>query len=284
MFTQTPDTLRRSLDRLRASRASIGLGELAQGLLALRDPPAASLARRVVAAALGRPEGALPERLEARHLRPPEEAVVADVPLARSEFVVVDLETTGLAPDRCRILEIGAVRVSSLRAAGHFHTLVRAPQPISRAIADLTGIDDAMLADAPGLQTAMRGFRSWFGRTGPAPFVAHNARFDAGFVARALADEKLPPLCVPVFCSQRVARRVVPELGRTNLDAVCAHFGVPNRARHRALGDARATASIWIELVARAREREGIETVGDLLDLQERPTRRSRGCAAAGAC
>jgi DNA polymerase III epsilon subunit family exonuclease len=268
-----------ALERLRQGRRSLGLGELAQGLLALAEPPAPALARRVVAAALGRPEGALPERLEASQLRPPEEAAVVDVPLERSEFVVVDLETTGLSPSRCQILEIGAVRVSRLRTAGRFHTLVRPPEPIARDIADLTGIDDAVLVDAPDLRTAMRSFRSWLERTGPAPFVAHNARFDASFIARALADLKLPPLRVAVFCSQRVARRLLPELGRYNLDAVCAHFGVSNGARHRALGDARATASIWIELLERAREHEGLATVGELLDLQERPTRRRRSRA-----
>jgi DNA polymerase III subunit alpha, Gram-positive type len=78
-----------------------------------------------------------------------------------------------------------------------------------------------------------------------------------------------------VFCTQRLARRLLPRLGRYDLDHVCAHFGVFNRARHRALGDADATARVWIELLAVARER-GLETVGDLLDLQERPVRRRR--------
>jgi DNA polymerase-3 subunit epsilon len=154
--------------------------------------------------------------------------------------------------------------------------LIRSPEPLSRAIADLTGIDDAMLADAPFQRHAVTGFRSWFERTGPAPFVAHNARFDAGFVASALEQLDLPLLRVPVFCTQRLARRLLPGLGRYNLDAVCAHFGIANAARHRALGDARATAALWIELLQLARAREGIETLGELLDLQGRPLRRRR--------
>jgi DNA polymerase-3 subunit epsilon len=234
------------------------------------------VARRLVAALLDRSEASLPERLPARQLRPPEEAAVAAVPLARSEFVVVDLETTGLVPETCAILEIGAVRVCALRPAGRFHTLIRQPQPISRAIADLTGIDDSMLTTAPNPGLALRGFRNWLERTGPAPFVAHNARFDAGFVAAALAELGLPPLCVPVFCTQKLARRIAPEVGRYNLDSLCAHFGIANAARHRALGDARATASLLVELIELARSRHGLATVGDLLDLQQAPTPRAR--------
>ena len=276
MFTRTPDTLRRSLERVRRSRASIGVDELAREILALDAPIDRALARRIVATALGRAEASLPDRIDARHVRPAEEAAVTDVRLPEAEFVVVDLETTGLSVSRSSILEIGAVRVSRSRPAGRFQTLIRPPEPLSRAIADLTGIDDAMLAEAPALRPAVGAFRRWLERTGPAPFVAHNARFDAGFVKRALDDLGLPPLRVPVLCTQRLARRILPELGRYNLDRVCAHFGIRNPARHRALGDARATAALLVELLHLAQVREGLETVGDLLDLQGRPIRKTR--------
>jgi DNA polymerase-3 subunit epsilon len=276
VFSVTSETLRQALERVRQGGAAVRVEELAQAILALDAPIDRPLARRIVAAALGRPEVSLPDRLEARHVRPAEEAAVTDVPLERAEFVVVDLETTGLSPARSAILEIGAVRVSRLRVAGRFQTLVRPPGPLSRAIADLTGIDDAMVADAPTARPAVGGFRRWLERAGSAPFVAHNARFDAGFVERALDDLALPPLRVPVLCTQRLARRIVPELGRYNLDHVCAHFGIRNPARHRALGDARATAALLIDLLQLVRLREGIETVGELLDFQARRIRRAR--------
>lgn len=280
-----PDTLRRSLERLRRSRVSVGVDELARELLALDAPVDRALARRIVAAALGRAEASLPDRIDARHVRPAEEAAVADVPLAEAEFVVVDLETTGLSASRSSILEIGAVRLSRLRPDGQFQTLIRPPAPLSRAIADLTGIDDTMLAEAPAVRPAVGAFRRWLERAGPAPFVAHNARFDASFMKRALDDLGLPPLRVPVLCTQRLARRILPALGRYNLDRVCAHFGIRNPARHRALGDARATAALLIELLHLAQVREGLETVGDLLDFQDRPIRKTRrgGRPAAGA-
>ena len=276
MFTRTPESLRRSLERVRRRGAPIGVDELACELLALGAPIDRFLARRIVATALGRAETSLPERLEARQVRPAEEAAVTELRLLHAEFVVVDLETTGLSPSRSSILEIGAVRVSRLLPGGRFQTLIRPPQPLSRAIADLTGIDDGMMADAPAAGPAVGAFRRWFERIDPALFVAHNARFDAGFVERALDDLGLPPLRVSVLCTQRLARRVLPELGRYNLDHVCAHFGIRNPARHRALGDARATAALLVELLHLARARSGIETVGSLLDFQGRPIRRAR--------
>jgi DNA polymerase III epsilon subunit family exonuclease len=261
---------------VRRSGASIGVDELAREILALDAPIDRALARRIVAAVLGRAEASLPDRIDARRVRPAEESAVTDVRIAEAEFVVVDLETTGLSATRSSILEIGAVRVSRLRPAGRFQTLIRPPAPLSRAIADLTGIDDAMLVDAPAARPALDAFRRWLGRSGPAPFVAHNARFDASFVKRALDDLGLPPLRMPVLCTLRLGRRILPELGRYNLDRVCAHFGIRNPARHRALGDARATAALLVELLHLASSREGLETVGDLLDFQSRPIRKAR--------
>jgi len=275
-FTRTPDSLRRSLARLRERGSSVAVDELARELLAAPAPIAPAVARRVVAAALGRPAESLPDRLDARHVRPPEEVVVTDVALERAEFAVVDLETTGLSPTEASILEIAAVRVTALTVGEAFETLVRPSAPLSRGIADLTGIDDGMVADAPLPSDALGAFRRWFDRAGRIPFVAHNARFDAGFVARGFEMHGLTPLEVPVLCTQKLARRLLPEVGRYNLDSVCAHFGIRNAARHRALGDARATATLLVEMLVRAGEREGIATVGELLDFQSRPIARRR--------
>jgi DNA polymerase III epsilon subunit family exonuclease len=271
MPTSSMRAVRDALRRLRDRGESVAVGDLAQRLLLLEAPPSPSVARHVVGTALGCAAGSLPERLEPEQLRPAEDAAVASVPIAQADFAVVDLETTGLAVDGAAILEIGAVRVSRLAPVQRFATLVRPPARVPAAITALTGIDDAALVEAPPAHLALRAFRRWLDRTPHAPFVAHNAGFDAGFVERGLADHALPAYRAPVLCTRKLARRIVPGLGRYNLDHVCAHFGVANRARHRALGDAEATARVWVELLHLAREDLGVETLGDLLDLQERP-------------
>ena len=281
-----PDGMRRRLGALRAEGEPMALVELARRLLALADPPASPVARRLVAGLLGARPEALPDPLAPRELRPVEESAVASTPLARASFAVVDVETTGLSSARDAIIEIGAVRVENLCATSRFETLVRppGPGPLSAAIVALTGIDDALLEPAPPAHRALAHFARWLGEARGAPWVAHNARFDSGFLRRAFAGQGARAPAVAVLCTQRLSRRLLPRLGRYDLDHVCAQFGVDNRARHRALGDAEATARVWIELLGLAIER-GVGTVGDLLDLQERPVRRRRRSRSrAGDC
>jgi DNA polymerase-3 subunit epsilon len=269
--------MRRRLGALRAQGAPVPLVELARRLLALDATPAAPIARRIVAGLLGARPDALPEELAPRELRPAEESAVAATPLVRARFAVVDVETTGLSTASDAIIEIGAVRVEALCVTSRFETLVRppGPGPLSAAITALTGIDEALLEPAPPAHRALARFARWLGETPGVPWVAHNARFDSGFLRRAFEGQGARAPAAAVLCTQRLARRLLPRLGRYDLDHVCAQFGVRNRARHRALGDADATACVWIELLAIAAER-GVQTLGDLFDLQEEPVRRRR--------
>jgi DNA polymerase-3 subunit epsilon len=270
--------MRRSLDRIRAEGRGVDLVDLARRLLAVSGPLDLGIARRLLATALDCPEEALPERLEPAHLGVARHGGSAPVGLSEASFAVVDLETTGLSVDRCAILEIGAVRIQKLRISGRFQTLVDPGGPVPASIKRLTGIDDALVVGAPSPAQAMRAFCTWLGETPQAIFVAHNAAFDERFVRRALEDHGLPPLAAPVLCTRRLARRLVPDLRRYGLDRLSAHFGISNGARHRALGDADATARVLLDLLALAAERGNLSTVGALLDLQsrapERPARR----------
>ena len=266
------------LEALRARGEPVPLADLAARLVAAPQPLAPGLARRIVAVALGRPAPSLPDPLPADALHPPAAAGPDPTPLERAAFAVVDLETTGLSPRRATIIEIGAVRILSLRLAERFETLVDPRQPLPRAITALTGIHDAMLAGAPPLGDALRSFRRWLAVSPGAPLVAHNAPFDEGFLRRGFAACGLPDLGVPILCTRKLARRLVPELRRFGLERLAGALGVRNRARHRALGDAEATAEALLHLLERARTVHALRSVGDLRGLQERPPPpRSRG-------
>jgi DNA polymerase III epsilon subunit family exonuclease len=272
---------------LRMQGKPLALAELAQKLLALRAPPPLQVARRVVAALLGAAAGALPDPIDLasfgvseahRPVDSPRGAQGATRPLCDVEFVVVDLETTGLSPRTCTILEIGAVRAGTADSRDRFATLVNPQISIPPAIRAFTGIDDAMVAGAPPLSDALREFLSWLARFPGAPLVAHNASFDTGFLARALAGAGLPPLARDVICTRRLAKRVLPELRRLGLHPLTYHFGVVNRAPHRALGDAEATAEVLLRLVDLARTRAGVESLEDLLALHAKaPAKVRRG-------
>ena len=135
---------------------------------------------------------------------------------------------------------------------------------------------------APRLPQALSSLRAFAG-LGPIPLVAHNAAFDSGFLRRAYRDESIPDWAGPVFCTRKLARRLLPHLDRYHLDALCAHFGLQNRARHRALGDAAVTAEAWIGLVELARQQWRTRTLGDLLEFQATTPARLRKRAAGTA-
>ncbi|MEN8143371.1 MAG: 3'-5' exonuclease [Gemmatimonadota bacterium] len=201
----------------------------------------------------------------------------ADSPLAGAalsclEFAVVDVETTGGTPSRGdRVIEFAAVQVRGGKVVGEFSTLVNPGRMLSPFISRLTGITADMLATAPtfgDIADQVRGCLE--GRV----FVAHNAGFDWRFVAEEMrrASALLP--VGPRLCTVRLTRRAVPGLRRRGLDSVTDYLGIPVRGRHRAGGDALATAQVLIRLLEEA-SRSEVETWEQLqLWLAGRPAGR----------
>lgn len=267
----------RRLAHLAETSQGIPLVDATRRLLSLAHPlDDSGLARRLLAAAVGVATDRIPDWIGPTEIPALLHGPGVSAPLERASFVVVDLETTGLSLREARILEIGAVRVTALRRVESFQRFCDPEGPIPDRITRLTGIDARAVEGAPALDEALGQFRAWLARTPGAPFVAHNASFDERFVTRALDRAGLEPLDGPVICTRKLARRLLPELGRYGLDMLCAHFGIANASRHRALGDAEATARALIELLALARSGERLATLGDLLALQERRVSRAR--------
>ena len=165
-------------------------------------------------------------------------------------FAVVDVETTGGSPDRGhRITEIAVVEISDGFISEDFQTLVNPGRKIPPRISELTGITDEMVRDAPFFEEVADDLHGWLeGRV----FVAHNVSFDWRFVSAQLGDSIGFVPEEPRLCTVQMARRLVPELKRRNLDALATHFGIPIHARHRAYGDALATARVLLRLLDEA--------------------------------
>jgi DNA polymerase III subunit epsilon len=183
-------------------------------------------------------------------------------PLSEVPFAVVDVETTGGASwSGHRITDISIVEVRGGQIVDEYETLVNPGRGVPPAIAALTGITTEMVAGAPYFDhVADEIERRITGRV----FVAHNATFDWGFVSAELVRATGDAPDVPKLCTVRMCRRLVPQLRRRNLDVVTRHFGVEIHARHRAYGDALATARVLLRLLDEAAGR-GIE---DLATLQ----------------
>ena len=197
---------------------------------------------------------------------------------ADCRFVVVDVETTGTSPrSGDRVTEVAAVLVEGGRIEDVFLSLVNPGRPIPSFITALTGISNAMVASAPSFGDIAGALaQALAGGT----FVAHNAPFDWGFLAMEFERADLPDaLAGPPLCTVRLARRLLAHLPRRNLDAVAWHYGISIESRHRALGDARATAQVLRGLLRDADQQRDIHSLEDLqawLSLRTSATRPRR--------
>ncbi len=176
------------------------------------------------------------------------------------DLVCVDLETTGGNAAWHRIIEIGIVEMDRDGAVREWSTLVNPATRIPPAISDFTGISDAMVAAAPPFAEV---YRELLARLHGRVFVAHNARFDYGFVRAELARLELR-FKAPVLCTVKLSRRLFPAERRHNLDAVMARHGLACEARHRALGDARVLKDL-IAVLRREVEPARLAAITDLL-------------------
>jgi DNA polymerase III epsilon subunit family exonuclease len=179
--------------------------------------------------------------------------------LDQGTFTVVDLETTGgSAADR--ILEVGAVRVEQNHPTREFSSLLNPGIPIPPFITSMTGIREAMVAEAPSFHQIAEPLLEFVGNS---VLVAHNLPFDLGFLNRALSRSRRLVLANPCLCTVRLGRRLLSHLPNRRLDTVAEHYRISIAERHRALGDARATAQILIRFVGELAE-QGIRRMDQL--------------------
>lgn len=273
-------------DRLHAllgqRRAPIAVGEAAGCLFALRSAPAA-LTRQLVDEVV-KADARFVWRSGGELALAEWEAVgsLLDEPLELAPYVVFDLETTGTSPTGSRILEIGAVRLDGLDVGPSFQRLVDPGLPVPEAITAITGIHTADVRSRPPIGRCLDEFLHF---SGGAVLVAHNARFDIGFVDAELGRRRGGRLAGPVVDTVALARRLLAgRLPRMTLAALAERFDTAVRPCHRALPDAEATAEVLVRLLGMAQE-AGARTVGDVIELCAPVARRAprRRELAAGA-
>lgn len=166
------------------------------------------------------------------------------------EFVVFDIETTGLSAAFCKITEIGAVKVRNDEVIDVFSTFVDPEQHIPEQITELTGIDDEMVKGAPKTEEAVRAFLDF---AGGRMLVAHNAPFDISFIRRAAEDYDIA-FSNDFLDTVSISRFVNPDLKKHKLDVVADYYGLGDFGHHRAYNDAEVTAKIFYRMVDKLRQ------------------------------
>ncbi len=181
------------------------------------------------------------------------------------KLVFIDLETTGANPVSDRITEIGLVEVDAAGNATRWSSLVNPETPIPAFIQSLTGISNEMVSQAPTFSDLAGEL---FERLQGALFIAHNARFDYGFLRNAFSAIG-QTFRADVLCTVKLSRKLYPEHNRHNLDALIARHGLKPDARHRALADADVLWQLWQKI----RSELPPETLSGALDaLLQRPS------------
>ncbi len=159
-------------------------------------------------------------------------------------FVVFDIETTGLSNEKNNITEIGAVKVENGKVTKTWSSLVNPKEPIPEKIVELTGITDEMVANAPEIDEILGEF---FEFCKGSVLVAHNAKFDVGFIMAA-AKKCGMSFDFSWLDTLQLARCLYPEIANHKLNTLSKHLKVVLKNHHRAVDDARATADIFMKM------------------------------------
>lgn len=185
--------------------------------------------------------------------------------LSETPFVVVDTETTGTRPATERIIEIGAVRVVDGEIVETYDQLINPDRIIPGRITQITGISNSMVYESPTADRVMPDFLEFLGDD---ILVAHNLSFDLGFINAELERLALPPLSNTSLCTLRLARRLLRGLRSKGLTALAKFYGIKVKGRHRALGDAEATAKILVHFLEKVAYENDISETSDLVKFQ----------------
>ncbi|WP_028610998.1 PolC-type DNA polymerase III [Paenibacillus harenae] len=173
-------------------------------------------------------------------------------PLAAATYIVFDIETTGLSVINNKIIELAGVKMRDGKEIDRFSTLIDPHEKIPYHIQQLTNITDDMVKGQPELEPKLREFVEFIGDD---VLVAHNARFDIGFIQANCKALGMPELKNPVLDTLELARFIHPSLKNHRLNTLADKYKISLENHHRAVDDSLALGGILYGLIADAAER-----------------------------
>ena len=183
-----------------------------------------------------------------------------DKKIDEEEFVVFDIETTGLNSHTNEIIEIGAVKIKSGRIVDRYSQLINPGRPIPYHITEITSITDEQVANEPKIDKVIGKFVDF---VGDAVLVAHNAPFDMGFIKRDIKKYLSIDYQCSVIDTLQMARDLFPDLKKYGLGDLNKTLGLALEKHHRAVDDSQATANMFIIFLEKYKEK-GLEYMKDI--------------------
>jgi DNA polymerase-3 subunit alpha (Gram-positive type) len=174
-----------------------------------------------------------------------------NAPLEEAVYIVFDIETTGLSVVNNKIIELAGVKMKGGEEIGRFSTFINPHEKIPYHISQLTNITDDMVVNAPELEPKLKEFMTFIE---DAILVAHNARFDMGFMQANLKRLGLPELTNPVLDTLELARLMYPTMKNHRLNTLSDKFKVNLENHHRAIDDSLALGQVLFNMIKDAVE------------------------------
>ncbi len=196
---------------------------------------------------------------------------ILDLDIKNSEFCVLDFETTGLSAINSRAIEIGIVKIKNGKIKDKFSSLINPGCRIPYFITNLTGISDDDVEDAPTFDQIIPEIEKFLYNS---VVVAHNAPFDMSFLKEEYRRASVEPPENPAICTVRLAKKLVPEIKPKSLGNLTRTLKILHKSTHRALGDAHATAKLFLKFVDKYCDIYDSGTVKTLLDFQYPESKR----------
>ncbi|MCK9279049.1 MAG: exonuclease domain-containing protein [Melioribacteraceae bacterium] len=190
---------------------------------------------------------------------------ILDLDIKNSEFCVIDFETTGLSAINNRAIEIGIVKIKNGKIKDKFSSLINPGCRIPYFITNLTGISDDDVEDAPTFDMLIPEIDKLLHNS---VVVAHNAPFDMSFLKEEYKRSSEDPPENQSICTVRLAKKLVPEIKPKSLGNLTRSMKILHKSTHRALGDAHATAKLFLKFIDIYNEIYDSGTVKNLLDFQ----------------
>jgi DNA polymerase III epsilon subunit family exonuclease len=188
-------------------------------------------------------------------------------------FFVVDIETTGSHSKQDRITDIAAVQVKDGEIIDIFQSLVNPHKHIPEFIQNMTGITNELVSNAPEERDVLTEYRKFIDKENSV-FVAHNANFDHYFIKHSVERLFGSSDFHDVICTVKLARKILPKTQKVNLTSLSEYYGIPIFMRHRALGDAFATAKALVIMLRTLENEHDIKLLSQLHNFIKKSRRR----------